>query len=96
MKPSEALNMHRDAIRVIVESNHALNARVFGSALHGDDGEGSDLDLLVDTTQETSLMDIAKIQSLLQKLLGIDVDVLTPNSLPEKFRAKVLSEAKQV
>lgn len=96
MRPSEALNMHRDAIRVIVESNNALNVRVFGSALRGDDGEGSDLDLLVDTTQETSLMDIAKIQSHLQKLLGIDVDVLTPNSLPEKLRAKVLSEAKQV
>ena len=31
MKPSAALHAHRDAIRRIVESHHAGDARVFGS-----------------------------------------------------------------
>jgi len=96
MKPSEALNAHRAAIREIVTSHRALNARVFGSVLHGDDTEASDLDLLVDPTPNTTLMDIAKIQSRLQKLLGISVDVLTPKALPESFRNKVLAEAELV
>jgi predicted nucleotidyltransferase len=96
MKPSIALNLHREAIREIVASHHALNARVFGSVLHGEDTDDSDLDLLVDTTSETSLLDIAKIQNRLQKLLGISVDVLTPKALPESFRTKVLDEAKLV
>lgn len=96
MKPSEALNSHRDAIRQVVESHHARNARVFGSVIHGNDAEDSDLDLLVDPTPETSLMDIARIQNRLQKLLGISVDVLTPKALPESFRDQVLAEAKPV
>lgn len=96
MKPSEALNAHRAAIRQVVESHHAGNARVFGSVVHGDDTDGSDLDLLVDPTPDTSLLDIARIQNRLQKLLGISVDVLTPKALPESFRDQVLAEAKPV
>lgn len=96
MKPSEALQTHRAAIRQVVESNHALNVRVFGSALHGDDADGSDLDLLVDPTPDTSLLDIARIQNRLQKMLGISVDVLTPKALPDSFRAQVLAEAEPV
>jgi hypothetical protein len=37
MRPSEALNLHREEIRSIVESRRATNPRVFGSVLHGDD-----------------------------------------------------------
>lgn len=66
--------------------------RVFGSALHGDDTEDSDLDLLVEPTAETTLMDVGAIRYELKKLLGISVDVLTPRALPDKFRVKVLSE----
>jgi len=29
-------------------------------------------------------------------LLGVKVDILTPMSLPEKFREKVISEAKKI
>jgi predicted nucleotidyltransferase len=48
MKPSEAFQAHRAAIRRIVERQRARNVRVCGSVLHGDDVEGGDLDLLVD------------------------------------------------
>ena len=93
MKPSLALQSHRNAIRSVVELHHARNARVFGSVAHGNDVEGSDLDILIDTTPETSLMDVATIQVKLEKLLGISVDVLTPKALPDKFRNSVLAEA---
>jgi predicted nucleotidyltransferase len=66
---------------------------VFGSVVHGDDSDGSDLDILVDPTPETTLFDIGAIRHELLQLLGVSVDVLTPNALPEKFRAVVLSEA---
>ena len=96
MKPSDALRAYRADIRRVVEAHRASNARVFGSALHGNDAETSDLDLLVDPTPEASLMDIAAIQVELERLLGISVDVLTPNALPDKFRGKVLAEAEPV
>lgn len=58
MKPSIALNQHRIEIRRIVAANRASNARVFGSVVHGTDAEGSDLDILIDPTPETTLFDI--------------------------------------
>ena len=93
MKPSDILKLHRAEIRQIVAECHATNARVFGSTIHGDDTENSDLDLLVDVTSNTTLFDIARIQRRLQQILSIPVDVLTPNSLPKKFRLQVLNEA---
>jgi predicted nucleotidyltransferase len=93
MKPSVALQTHRALIRSVVERYRARNPRVFGSVLHGDDEEGSDLDLLIDPIKGTTLMDVAGIQVELEKLLGIPVDVLTPKALPEKFRQLVLDEA---
>ncbi len=93
MKPSEALNTHRAAIRKIVASHRALNVRVFGSVLHGDDTETSDLDLLIDPTSDTTLFDIGAIMHELQELLGVPVDVLTPKALPIRIRAKVIEEA---
>ena len=93
MKPSVALNLHREAIREVVASHHALNARVFGSVLHGEDTEDSDLDILIDPTKHTSLMDIGAIRYKLRKLLGVPVDVLTPKALPDSFRSIVLAEA---
>jgi predicted nucleotidyltransferase len=53
----------------------------------------SDLDILVDPLPNTSLLDLAKLQLSLEKQLGIHVDVLTPNALPESFRNQVLSNA---
>jgi len=93
VKPSIALQTNRAAIRTVVERHRACNARVFGSVLHGDDHEGSDLDILIDPTPNTTLMDVAKIQVELEKLLGVSVDVLTPKALPDKFRNSVLAEA---
>jgi len=96
MKPSIALQENRAAIRSVVERHRACNARVFGSALYGDDREGSDLDILIDPTPDTTLFDIGAIRHELLQLLGVPVDVLTPNALPESFRAKVIAEARPV
>jgi hypothetical protein len=96
MRPSLALNTHREAIRAIALRHRVTNVRVFGSVVHGDDTEGSDLDLLVDPTQETTLMDIARIQLELSQLLPVAVDVLTPNGLPARFRGQVIAEARAV
>lgn len=93
MRPSEALAIHRDAIRDIAESHNVRNVRVFGSTLHGTDREDSDLDLIVDPTETTSLFDIGAIQHELGVLLGVRVDVLTPRALPDKFRQRVVDEA---
>jgi hypothetical protein len=94
MRPSQALNQHRDAICQVAARFRVANPRVFGSALHGHDVEGSDLDLLVDPMPGTTLFDLGGLQDELRSLLGVSVDVLTPKDLPAEFRDAVVLEAR--
>ena len=71
-----------------------MKARVFGSVAHGFDTDLSDLDILVDTTADTTLFDLGAIRYKLRNLLGVPVDVLTPGALPDSFRQAVIDQAK--
>ena len=93
MRPSQLLPQHREAIRRMVLDSGMSNPRLFGSVVHGDDADDSDLDLLIDPSPETSLLDIAKLQIELEAAVGIKVDLRTPKFLPTTFRDKVLAEA---
>jgi hypothetical protein len=77
----------------MVLNSGMANPRLFGSVVHGDDSENSDLDLLVDPSPETSLLDIAKLQLEIEAAVGVKVDLRTPKFLPATFREKVLAEA---
>jgi hypothetical protein len=96
MRPSVALDLKRTAVRKAASRFRTSNPRVFGSVLHGTDQDGSDLDLLVDALPGATLFDLGGLQAELEDLLGVRVDVLTPNDLPPKFRQKVLLEAQPV
>lgn len=96
MKPSAALDLKRAAVREVASRFRTSNPRVFGSALHGTDREGSDLDLLVDALPGATLFDLGGLQVELEELLGVPVDVMTPGDLPPKFRDQVLAEATPV
>jgi uncharacterized protein len=96
MKPSVALEANRTAVRQVTLRFKTANPRVFGSALRGDDQDGSDLDLLVDPLPGVTLFDLGGLQIELEDLLGVPVDLLTPGDLPAKFRERVLAEARAV
>ena len=88
MRPSEALHLYRSRSREIALSHHISDVRVFGSALRGEGNARSALDLLVEPTALAALMDIGAIRFKLKTLLGIEVDVRTPNRLPPSFFAQ--------
>jgi predicted nucleotidyltransferase len=94
MRPSLALAQHRDEIRRLVMAHRGRNPRVFGSVVRDEDRDESDLDLLIDPTPETTLMDLGALRLDLRTLLGVPVDVLTPNALSPSVRAAVLAVAR--
>ena len=96
MKPSTLLEKNREQIKQIILKHNVLNPRVFGSVLNATDTELSDLDILVDPTPTTSLFDIGAIRFELKAMLHIEVDVLTPNALPDSFRTLVIAQAKPI
>lgn len=94
MRPSEAIARHRDALLEIAQRHGVSNVRVFGSASRGEDRDGSDIDLLVDAGDETSLFDLASIEVEAEELTGVHVDVRTPLCLSPRFRDDVERSAR--
>lgn len=92
-RPSAALIAGRDAARRALGRYGLANPRVFGSVARGDDTEASDLDLLVDARPGTSLLDLVKAKHAIEDVLRVPVDLVTPDDLPESYRAAVLAEA---
>ncbi len=95
-RPSRAFETHRTSVRRIVEAHRARNPRVFGSIARGEDTDSSDLDLLVDTTESTSLFDLAAIELELERLIGVPLHVTTTGALRGALRERVLAEAEPV
>jgi uncharacterized protein len=96
MKPSVALEMKRKDIRAVAARYRTANPRVFGSVLHGVDEDGRDLDILLDALPGTTLFDLGGLTEELTELLGVQVDVRTPGDRQERFRDKVVAEARLI
>jgi hypothetical protein len=75
------------------EKRGARHIRVFGSVVRGDSREESDVDFLVEFDQGRTLFDLIGLRLDLKDLLGVDVDIVTPNSL-RYIRDEVLAEAR--
>ena len=82
VRPSARVEQHRDSIRALVAKHHAAAPRVFGSVARGDDQPGSDVDILVDFTEEASLLDEVGLRLALIDLLRVDVDVVAADISP--------------
>jgi len=93
MRPSVVFEQNRALIREVASRYRVANPRVFGSVLHGDDKDGSDIDIVVDTMPGTSLFDLTGLQAELEEVLGVPVDVVTSTGLHRFIRDEVLAEA---
>ncbi len=94
MRPSAALVTHRASLREIVENYGFKNPRVFGSVIRDEDQEDSDLDILVDASDQASLFDLVAAQIAAETLTGVRIDLCTPDSLSSHYRDVVLREAR--
>ena len=76
----------------IASRHHASRVRLFGSAARGDDRPDSDIDLLVDFDEDSSLFDLMRMSRELEALLGRPVDVVSAGGLKTRDRA-ILAES---
>ena len=89
----DLLREKREEILRIAEEHGARNVRIFGSVVHGEATETSDIDLLVDTAEQTSPWFPVGLVEELEGLLGRRVDVVTTNGLYWLLRRRILKEA---
>lgn len=89
----EVLSPHRAEIDRISRRWGAKRIRVFGSVRRREATDSSDLDLLVDWKEGTSLLDVATFRVALQDLLARRVDTVEERFLHWALRPQVLAEA---
>ncbi len=90
------ITFDQDRIAEFCKSQSIRRLAIFGSALRGNLGPKSDIDLLVEFDPEhtPSLFGVARLERELSELFGgRKVDLRTPEDLSPYFREQVLEEA---
>lgn len=90
------IEAHREELRALARRHGVRSIRVFGSMARDDADTDSDVDLLVETTPQTSGFDLGALLMDAQDLLGRRVDVVTEAALHPAIRARVLREARPI
>jgi predicted nucleotidyltransferase len=93
MEHNTLLQANRRKILETAARYGASQVRVFGSVARGTADEESDIDFLVNLAPDRSLLDLGGLLYELGQILGVDVDVVTEESLRANMRKKIVSEA---
>jgi predicted nucleotidyltransferase len=75
---------------------HVATLFLFGAVARNEAKASSDVDLLVEFSQPVGLFTLARLQIYLEKLLGCEVDLGTPDSLKPYMQDLVMVGAKRV
>ena len=89
------MRLSADDTKIIIQiaQNHgAKSVSLFGSFARGDAQPSSDIDILVEFESGRSLFDLIRLERELKETFGLEVDVVTPNSLHPRIRARVMEE----
>lgn len=89
----EVLQQQKVGIVAIAQRYHATNIRVFGSVVHGNNHEDSDIDLLVDFLPGTTLLDQVGLINALSTALCRKVDIVSERALNKHLRQQILQAA---
>ncbi len=84
----DGLNQYRSILR---EEYKVVRLGVFGSYSRGTPDEESDIDILVELQEPLGLKFI-DLKEYLEQILGLKVDLVTPQALKPRLRASILAE----
>ena len=74
----------------------ASTASIFGSVARGEATDESDVDILVDLPEGSSLLDLAGLKIDIEEVLNRSVDILSYDSLHPLLRDKILNEQEKI
>jgi len=91
---SGKLDQYIEEIQQIAAKHGVVSVSVFGSYARGQETPESDLDLLVQLDEESSLLDVVQMKLDLEDLMGVDVDIAT--SINRHFKEYVKDDLRKL
>ena len=88
----EALQILRAHLPELQHRYGVKSLGIFGSVVRGEQGERSDLDILVEFTSPPTFFQFIEIEDYLSQLLGVRVDLVMKSALKPRIGERVLSE----
>lgn len=80
----------------ILKLDDIKKAVLFGSYVRGDYTQESDIDILIAFPENTTLIDVVRLQRQLEKLLEKKVDIVSYNAISPLLRDSILKYQFQV
>jgi len=65
---------------------------LFGSYARGEQTEKSDIDLLVEFEKPVDFFTLFELEEHLSKLLGVKVEIVTPNAIKEEIKPYIMRD----
>lgn len=93
---NEIIKKINKAVETDPDKDYIQNIYLFGSFLHGDATEKSDIDLLFKPKKSMGYFKLFSIQTRLSDKIGKQVELLTEHELSKYFRNDVIREAKKI
>lgn len=93
-RPSATLLRLRSQVHALARQHGAERLWVFGSVVRGEDGPGTDIDLLVD--HPDGGFDPSPLRAALEGLLGVRVDLVSLQAVPTTVRERLLAQSTPV
>jgi len=90
-------------MRIIADSREELRSEfgvigigIFGSVVRGDQGAGSDIDILVEFERPIGFVRFMRLENRLAELVGMPVDLVTKKALKPHIGKRILQEVRYV
>jgi len=91
-KKEEVISVLKEKRSDLIQKYHITRIGIFGSVIRDEAGPGSDIDILVDFSDDASLLDHSGLKIYLEKIFGEPVDVVPERAIRAELRNPILSD----
>ena len=95
MRNIEEIKKKLEELKPVLKNQFKVKSiGIFGSYVRGEEGKGSDLDILVDFEEKAnlSLLDFIRLENYLSEKLGVKVDLVERETLKPRIGKHILGE----
>lgn len=88
----QVLKILKEELSYLKETFQIKRIGIFGSWVRGEQTEGSDIDVLVEFEKPVGFFTFIELEDHLSELLGVRVDLVTPDALKPLIKSYILEE----